>query len=136
MGGLGAVIATGYGINQIGLRQLTATPQPTAAATLASLSATATALPACVVRPELTEGPYFVDEMLNRSDVRSDPSDGSVRPGVPLAVCQPYSSRGKRSMLNAQDGIYQNGGSQLLLQPTKQDDGSYAATFDIGLQLT
>ncbi|OGO71550.1 MAG: hypothetical protein A2Z37_14125 [Chloroflexi bacterium RBG_19FT_COMBO_62_14] len=42
--------------------------------------------PACVVRPELTEGPYFVDEMLNRSDIRSDPSDGSVADGLPLEV--------------------------------------------------
>jgi protocatechuate 3,4-dioxygenase beta subunit len=40
----------------------------------------------CVVRPEMTEGPYFVDEMLNRSDIRADPSDGSVKPGVPLEV--------------------------------------------------
>ena len=38
----------------------------------------------CVARPEQTEGPYFVDERLDRSDIRSDPSDGSVRPGVPL----------------------------------------------------
>jgi protocatechuate 3,4-dioxygenase beta subunit len=37
-----------------------------------------------VVRPEQTEGPYFVDERLNRSDIRSDPSDRSVRPGAPL----------------------------------------------------
>ncbi len=40
----------------------------------------------CVVRPEQTEGPYFVDEMLNRSDLRRDPSDGSTRPGTPLAL--------------------------------------------------
>lgn len=40
----------------------------------------------CVVRPRQTEGPYFVDELLNRSDIRSDPTDGSVRPGVPLDV--------------------------------------------------
>lgn len=40
----------------------------------------------CVVRPEQMEGPYFVDEMLNRSDLRSDPSDGSVKPGTPLAL--------------------------------------------------
>lgn len=43
-----------------------------------------TAIPACVVRPELTEGPYFVDEMLNRSDVRSEPSDGSIVQGAQL----------------------------------------------------
>src|SRR5262245_20270088 len=35
--------------------------------------------PSCIVRPALTEGPYFVDEKLTRSDIRSDPADGSVR---------------------------------------------------------
>ena len=29
----------------------------------------------CTAKPALTEGPYFVDERLNRSDIRSDPSD-------------------------------------------------------------
>ncbi len=42
--------------------------------------------PACVVRPEETEGPYFVDDTLHRSDIRSDPSDGSVAAGAPLAL--------------------------------------------------
>src|SRR5262245_10769337 len=42
--------------------------------------------PTCVVKPELTEGPYFVDDQLDRSDIRSEPSDGSLRPGVPLAL--------------------------------------------------
>jgi protocatechuate 3,4-dioxygenase beta subunit len=41
---------------------------------------------ACVARPALTEGPYFVDAKLNRSDIRSDPSDGSVKPGAPLRL--------------------------------------------------
>jgi protocatechuate 3,4-dioxygenase beta subunit len=40
----------------------------------------------CVVRPELTEGPYYVDEELLRSDIRSDPSDGTIRPGALLAL--------------------------------------------------
>jgi protocatechuate 3,4-dioxygenase beta subunit len=43
-------------------------------------------MPACVARPALTEGPFFVDEKLDRSDIRSDPADGSVRPGVPLQL--------------------------------------------------
>lgn len=42
--------------------------------------------PACVARPALTEGPYFVDEKLHRSDIRSDPADGRVRPGAPLRL--------------------------------------------------
>lgn len=67
----------------------TATATAGAAATAASDTAAASstaALPSCIARPALTEGPYFVDERLERSDVRSDPSDGSVRPGVPLAL--------------------------------------------------
>ena len=43
-------------------------------------------LAACVVRPRQTEGPYFVDEKLHRSDIRSDPADGSIRPGAPLSL--------------------------------------------------
>lgn len=42
--------------------------------------------PSCVVRPEQTEGPYFVDERLNRSDIRSDPANGRVKVGTPLAL--------------------------------------------------
>src|SRR5262245_19810310 len=33
-----------------------------------------------------TEGPYWVDEMLNRSDVRSDPTTGVVQQGLPLLL--------------------------------------------------
>src|SRR5882724_2668722 len=40
----------------------------------------------CAVTPEETEGPYWVDEGLLRSDLTVDPSDGSVRPGVPLEL--------------------------------------------------
>jgi protocatechuate 3,4-dioxygenase beta subunit len=40
----------------------------------------------CVVRPEQTEGPYFVDEKLNHYDIRSDPSDGSVVDGISLEL--------------------------------------------------
>jgi protocatechuate 3,4-dioxygenase beta subunit len=54
---------------------------------LFSSQAVASALtPSCVVRPEQTGGPYFVDERLNRSDIRADPTDGRVRPGTPLAL--------------------------------------------------
>lgn len=38
----------------------------------------------CVVRPRQTEGPFFVDESLNRSDIRSDPRSGQTTAGVPL----------------------------------------------------
>jgi protocatechuate 3,4-dioxygenase beta subunit len=36
----------------------------------------------CVVRPAQTEGPYFVDEMLNRSDIRTDQRNGATSVGA------------------------------------------------------
>jgi protocatechuate 3,4-dioxygenase beta subunit len=41
-------------------------------------------VPACVARPQQTEGPYFVDEKLDRSDIRSDPTTGEARSGTVL----------------------------------------------------
>jgi protocatechuate 3,4-dioxygenase beta subunit len=200
-------------------------------------------LPACVVTPKQTEGPFFVDERLKRSDIRVDPLDGSVKSGVPLhlmlrvsavdgAGCkpssgaivdlwqcdavgtysavderdrrsagkhflrgyqvsdangntqfttiypgwypgrtvhihfkvrandnsgkareitsqlyfddsltdrihaqQPYSSKGRRSVKNQQDGLFRNGGGQLMLSPVASREG-YLASFDIGLRMT
>ncbi|HSA57369.1 MAG TPA: intradiol ring-cleavage dioxygenase [Gemmatimonadaceae bacterium] len=43
-------------------------------------------VPACVVRPEQTEGPYFVDERINRGDIRADPTTGAVKEGLPLEL--------------------------------------------------
>jgi len=69
-----------------------ATALPTRATEVAAQTGEATsaavpvAMPACVVRPELTEGPYFVDERLNRSDIRSDPGTGIVEVGALLAL--------------------------------------------------
>jgi protocatechuate 3,4-dioxygenase beta subunit len=40
----------------------------------------------CVVRPAMTAGPYYVDEGLDRSDIRSDPTDGTIKTGAPLAL--------------------------------------------------
>jgi protocatechuate 3,4-dioxygenase beta subunit len=67
----------------------TATAQRTSAAATtaaAASSAATTVLPSCIVRPALTEGPYFVDEKLDRSDIRSDPGTGAVRPGALLTL--------------------------------------------------
>jgi len=57
------------------------TPAATTATATQAASLTATAAPvSCVITPELTEGPYFVDERLNRSAIR----DG--QPGVPVTI--------------------------------------------------
>jgi protocatechuate 3,4-dioxygenase beta subunit len=75
LGGSGVAMIIGTGLSSAGMKLLAATPSPTAAAT-------GTAVPTCVVKPALTEGPYFVDEMLNRSDIRIEPSDNSVKEGT------------------------------------------------------
>ena len=38
----------------------------------------------CVLIPAKTEGPYFVDEKLDRSDIRADPGSGTMQSGTPL----------------------------------------------------
>jgi len=63
----------------------------------------------CIVRPEQTEGPYFVDERLHRSDIRSDPSNGDITPGVPLAltlVCSRLLPQECRPLAGAQVDIW------------------------------
>jgi protocatechuate 3,4-dioxygenase beta subunit len=80
LAGAGAAVAlVGCGIGSSSTAKATAT-------TGASTAPTSGNTPACVARPALTEGPYFVDERLNRSDIRSDPSDGSIRQGALLAL--------------------------------------------------
>lgn len=187
----------------------------------------------------MTEGPYYVDVNLDRSDIRSDPASGVVKEGIPLILsflvtqvsggqCMPlqgaevevwhcdavgvysgvsdpgfttsgqkwlrgsqvtsatgmvtfttiypgwysgrathihfmirptattaftsqlffdesitdevhsqlpYSAKGKRNVMNSQDGIYRNGGDQLLLKPLKTSRG-YEAAFPIGIDLS
>jgi protocatechuate 3,4-dioxygenase beta subunit len=224
----------------------TPTPQATVAPQAASTPTppTIVSLPSCVVRPQQTEGPYFVDEKLSRSDIRSDPSNGSVKEGVPLDLefhvsriegssctplagavvdvwhCDalgvysdiqdpgfntvgkkflrgyqvtdangtarfttiypgwyqgravhihfkirsdpgsqagyeftsqlyfddalsdqvhaqpPYASKGQRTVRNDGDGIYRNGGSQLIPQVAGNAQSGYTAAFDIGIQMT
>lgn len=72
--------ATGTPMSAEGATVAAATPVE------ASPTADVAAVPDCVVRPELAEGPYFVDEKLNRSDIRSDPATRAVKQGVPLAL--------------------------------------------------
>ena len=52
----------------------------------AAASAATASLPACVAKPELTVGPYFVDAKLNRSDIRIEPSTNAVQPGATLEL--------------------------------------------------
>ena len=63
-----------------------ATQAPTAGSTATAGASGTTTVPACVVVPELTEGPFFLDGMLERQDITSDPGTGAVSEGAPLAL--------------------------------------------------
>jgi protocatechuate 3,4-dioxygenase beta subunit len=59
--------------------------------------ATAQGSAGCIATPEQTDGPFFVDERLNRADVRSDPASGALSEGVALTLAfavQAVSARG------------------------------------------
>jgi protocatechuate 3,4-dioxygenase beta subunit len=44
------------------------------------------AIPSCVVVPQLTEGPYYIDTDLERSDIRPDTTTGEVAAGILLTL--------------------------------------------------
>ena len=48
------------------------------------LAAAALEVQDCIAQPQQTEGPYFVDEQLQRADIRLDPATGQTSAGVPL----------------------------------------------------
>lgn len=85
--------ATGTAALTIGISKAFAQAPPNVSKpSLAAANAPTT--PQCIVSPEQTEGPYFVDEKLNRSDIRSD-RDGSVKAGVPLQLTLHLSQVGR-----------------------------------------
>ena len=49
---------------------------------------------------------------------------------------KPYFVRGKRDTTNNRDGIYRRGGNQLMLQLSKDPQGNYLGTYNIGFQIT
>ena len=81
-----AFLAACAGLSDAEMPTATASQSASAALTQTLSTVASEALPACVVKPELTEGPYYVDEELNRSDIRSDPTSGGVKDGALLAL--------------------------------------------------
>lgn len=74
LGGAGVVALIGCGGGAVGTS--TSTGTGTGSASGAS----------CVLTPEETVGPYFVDEKLNRSDLTTNTTDANVLNGIPLAL--------------------------------------------------
>src|SRR5688572_14640975 len=116
----------------------TQTPLPVTP-TLLQETATSVNIPACVVRPELTEGPYFVDEMLNRSDIRSDASDGVISQGAPLDITfnvSQVSSSGCTSLASAQVDIWHCDAAGVYSDVQGPGSDSIGKKFLRGYQLT
>jgi protocatechuate 3,4-dioxygenase beta subunit len=82
LGGVSLAAVAACGPSAVG----TGSAAPTATATAVATATALAALPACVAVPELTEGPYYVDGALERSDIRTDSADGSASEGVPLTL--------------------------------------------------
>lgn len=62
-------------------------------------------VPTCIVRPEQTTGPFFLNERLNRSDLRSNPGDGRIKAGVPLQLVFQVAQVSDRRCTPLQDAI-------------------------------
>jgi hypothetical protein len=48
----------------------------------------------------------------------------------------PYASKGRRDTMNRDDGIFRGEGGENLLLDVRESAGGYAATFNIGLDLS
>ncbi len=102
-------------------------------------AANATALPSCIVRPELTEGPYFVDEKLNRSDIRTDTSNGAVSEGAPLTIAvlvSQINGSGCAPLANAQVDVWHCDAAGVYSDASDPGFNTKGKTFLRGYQVT
>jgi protocatechuate 3,4-dioxygenase beta subunit len=56
--------------------------------------------------PTVTEGPYWVDEKLFRSDIRTDPTTGVARSGIPLTLTITVQNMSSSSSCSPLAGAY------------------------------
>jgi protocatechuate 3,4-dioxygenase beta subunit len=113
-----------------------------AIAASATTSGTSSSGPTCVLTAALTEGPFFVDEKLNRADIRTDPATGAVSTGIPLALtfnvsrvannaCTPLTGAYLDVWHCDSGGIYSDvsGSSQKFLRGYQLTDANGSAAF-------
>jgi protocatechuate 3,4-dioxygenase beta subunit len=116
-----------------------------ATASSGSTSTSGSSTASCVLTPELTVGPYFVDEKLNRSDLTTNTSDVNVLNATPLTLTMTimqYASSGCSVLVGAQvdvwhadaAGIYsdesvENTTGQTFLRGYQITDSNGAVTF-------
>ena len=102
-------------------------------------SAQQAAMPACVVRPAQTEGPYFVEERLLRSDIRLDPATNKVKPGAILELSLAVSrlgSNGCTPLAGAQVDLWQCDALGVYSDVTDRSFNSVGQKFLRGHQMT
>ena len=93
----------------------------------------------CIARPALTEGPFFVDEKLNRSDVRPDPKSGDLPQGVLLRLGFRVSQLGGGAcapLPNAQVDVWQCDAAGRYSDVQNPSDSTVGQRFLRGYQLT
>lgn len=78
----GAGVVGAWALGATDLARAAASALPSSSARLADAAVTGCA----TLTPEETEGPYWVDERLLRSDIRPDTATAAVQPGVPLTL--------------------------------------------------
>ncbi len=102
-------------------------------------SAQQPAMPACVVRPAQTEGPYFVDERLLRSDIRLDPVTNQVKPGAILELSLAVSKVGSNActpLSGAQVDVWQCDALGVYSDVTDRSFNTVGQKFLRGHQMT
>ena len=127
-----STLATTEPITQVSTLEATQAPAT-------QVPATASAVLDCFVRPEMTIGPYFVDEQLNRSDIRINSADNSVKEGVPLTLNIIVASVGDNSCTpieGAQLDIWHCDAQGQYSGVSDQEFGTSGQDFLRGYQLT
>ena len=109
----------------------------TTSSTSTTTTSTATGNAACILSPELTVGPYFVDEKLNRSDLTTDTTDTNVIDGVPLTLqmfIMEYSSGGCTALSGAQVDVWHADAGGVYSD--ESSEGTVGQTYLRGYQTT
>jgi protocatechuate 3,4-dioxygenase beta subunit len=135
LGGAGVAALSGCGSSSTSASSASGSTSGTTSGTTAS----------CVLTPELTVGPYFVDEKLNRSDLTTNTTDTNVLNATPLTLTMTimeYASSGCSALVGAQvdiwhadaAGIYsdesvENTTGQTFLRGYQITDSNGAVTF-------
>lgn len=99
LGGAGVAALSGCGSGTSSASSTSGSTSGTASATTAS----------CVLTPELTVGPYFLDQKLNRSDLTTNTTDTNVLNATPLTLTMTimeYASSGCSALVGAQVDVW------------------------------